>query len=308
VKALVGFSGRTPTAERPKHINGQNGVPKAYRVTTGREVVSTPNTEIIKNKGPLRKHVLIGELTLGIIRYEWHIHRASQIIPINFQMGTVMASHAPATHAAMNYSTPDAQNVVLERAILDKYEWLMYWEDDVLPPFDALLKMNVHMEKMTAPILSGLYFTKGNPSWPLVFRGRGNGAWFKGWEVGDRVWADGVPTGFILIHRSIFEWLWKNSPEYRLPDGRLMRRAFEFPRKTWFDPEQDRYFTEMGTSDLTMCDRILKNDVLRKTGWTALAKQKYPFLVDTSIFCGHIDLQSGQVYPQSAREVLWPKR
>lgn len=308
----TGFAGRTVAP--PKHVNGNghgNGhghVPEQYKIRTGREIVQSPGVDVVKNKGVLRKKVLIGEPTLGIIRYEWHVHRGSQTIPINWQSGTVMASHGPQTITPMNYTTPDAQNVIVERMILDKYEWLILWEDDVLPPFDTLMKFNMHMEKMTAPIVSGLYFTKGSPSWPLVFRGRGNGAYYRGWEVGDQVWADGVPTGIVMIHHSIIEWFWRNSQEYKLADGRKMRRVFEFPRKSWYDPEQDRYFAQMGTSDLFFCDRILREDVLSKTGWKAFAKKKYPFLVDTSIYCGHIDLPSGQVYPQAAGGVLWPKR
>ncbi len=55
-------------------------------------------------------------------------------------------------------------------------------------------------------VVSGLYFSKGVPSWPLIFRGRGNGA-FLNFRIGDRVWCDGIPTGFLLVHMSVIRWL-----------------------------------------------------------------------------------------------------
>jgi hypothetical protein len=182
----------------------------------------------------------------------------------------------------------------------------LLWEDDVLPPFDALMKMNQHMIDQTAPIVSGLYFSKGEPSWPLVFRGRGNGAYLN-FKLGDRVWCDGVPTGFLLIHGSILQYMWANSEEYKLPDGRKCRRVFQFPRESWFDPEQDKYFAQMGTSDLHFCDRLMKEKVFAKTGWKKFASMKYPFLCDTSIYAQQIDLQ-GKYYPAGCTKILAPKR
>lgn len=33
----------------------------------------------------------------------------------------------------------------------------------------------------------------------------------------------------------------------------------------------------------------------------------YPFLLDTSILCGHIGIY-GKIYPQAANQVLWPEK
>ena len=40
----------------------------------------------------------------------------------------------------------------------------------------------------------------------------------------------------------------------------------------------------------------MNNKVLKKAGWDEIAEKEFPFLVDTSIFCKHIDLQ-GKQYP-----------
>lgn len=269
-----------------------------------RKITKLPGATIVQNKGVLTRRILIGVPTLGVIRIEWDIHRRGQAIPINWQSGEITASHLPESVISMGYGVADAQNVIVERAYLDKYEWLLLWEDDVLPPFNSLIALNMHIEKKTAPIISGLYYSKGNPSWPLLFRGRGNGS-FRDFKMGDRVWCDGVPTGFFLCHMSIINYLWENSKEYALPDGRKIREVFKFPRDSWYDPVQDRYFAQMGTSDLFLCDRIIKEKVFEKTGWKKHAQMKYPFLVDTKIFCQQIDL-NGVYYPAQATEILPP--
>ena len=271
-----------------------------------RHVSDAPGTRITQNLNQAQRErtILIGIPTLGIIRMEWDVHRRGQTIPLNWSSGEVTAGHAPDSEVALGYSVADAQNVIVERAVMDGYKHLLIWEDDVLPPFDALLRLAVHIDKETAPIISGLYFSKGNPTWPLVFRGRGNGT-FRNFALGEMVWCDGVPTGFLLVDCKILSYLWYHSKEYRLPDGRKLREVFKIPRTSWFDPEHDRYFAEMGTSDLHFCHRIITEKIFAKTGFHKFAKMRYPFVVDTNIFCQQIDL-NGVMYPAHAEEVLLP--
>jgi hypothetical protein len=257
---------------------------------------------ITKNLGTHTRRILIGIPTLGVIRYEWHMHDKGQTIPINWQAGSVTVTHYPESIAGIGFQVADAQNIVVDAAVKDHYEWMLLYEDDVLPPFDAYMRLAQHMEAGTCPIVSGLYYSKGSPSWPLLFRGRGNGS-FTDFTIGKPVWVDGVPTGFLLIHSSIFKHMWQESPAYQLPDGKKVRQVFKTPRESWYDPELERYFAKMGTSDLFFCDRLIDQKILAKTGWTALAKQKYPFLVDTRIYCQQIDL-NGVLYPNGAAERL----
>jgi hypothetical protein len=41
----------------------------------------------------------------------------------------------------------------------------------------------------------------------------------------------------------------------------------------------------------------MNENILEKTGWKKVAKRKYPVLVDTGIFCRHIDVNTGKQYP-----------
>lgn len=61
----------------------------------------------------------------------------------------------------------------------------------------------------------------------------------------------------------------------------------------------------MGTSDLALCDRIMKENIFKKTGWADIGKKKHPFLCDTGIFCQQID-PNGKLYPAMCNEVLPP--
>ena len=94
--------------------------------------------------------------------------------------------------------------------------------------------------------------------------------------------------------------MYEESEEYTVPQGEntlKIRKVFETPAKTWYDPESTQYMSQIGTSDLYWCDRVMKDNILKRAGWPKIARKKYPFLCDTKIFCKHIDLSTGKQYP-----------
>jgi hypothetical protein len=240
-----------------------------------------------------RQKLLIATPTLGVVRVEWAAARWGQVIPCNWSNGYMQVGLN--TMIPKGYLVAEAQNLAVQELVDKNYEWLFLHEDDVMLPPDAFIKINEYMRKADVPVVSGLYYTKSRPSEPLVYRGRGN-SYFGKWKQGDKVWVDGVPTGCLLIHGSILRLMHKESEEY-LAINRRVRRVFETPRKVWFDPEECRYGAAIGTSDLYWCDRVVKEKVLERAGWKKIAKEKYQFLVDTSLMCRHIDLTSGSQYP-----------
>jgi hypothetical protein len=171
------------------------------------------------------------------------------------------------------------------------------WEDDNLPPLNALVKLNEYIIKNDTPIISGLYFTKSVPPEPILYRGMGKG-YYADWKLGDKVWVDGVPFGFNLIHGSIIKALWKESPEY-VVNGTVTRRVFDAPSESYIDPLTGGWMNQAGTSDLAWCARIMKEDIFTKAGWPEYQKKQFPFLVDTSIFVKHIDRTTGMQYPMA---------
>lgn len=251
---------------------------------------------ILKNEDtkPIRLKVYIATPTLGVIRAEWAQARWGAVTPCNWCNSGSFYGYMQSF--PMGYLVADAQNVAIDDAIKNNAEWLLLIEDDVVIPADLFLRLNDYMRDANIPIVSGLYYVKGKYPEPMVYRGRGNSFYGK-WRLGDKVWVDGVPTGCLLVHMSILRLMWSESPEYMTAFGRKVRKVFETPARSWTDPETGQGKLALGTSDLYWCDRVMREKVLERSGWKKIAKKEYPYLVDTNIFCKHIDLSTGVMYP-----------
>lgn len=275
--------------------------PRPVRPTAASDkpsVAHTPATEgedifggaPVNPDAPTRR-ILVGTPTLGTVRIEWHNAMAGIVIPCNW---------SNSANTPINYLVADAQNIIAHEAIRGLFDWVLFLEDDVLPPPDLFLRLEAHMQRKTEPIVSGLYHLKGPRSTPepLVYRGRGTGA-FKAFKAGELVYADGVPTGCLLVHTSVLLELSAASPVYQLRAGgttQSLKRIFETPREAFLDQGTGAYSKVMGTSDLFFCDRVIREGILKKAGWAKAAARRYPFVVDTGIRCGHIDRVTGLVY------------
>lgn len=269
--------------------------------------VITPDNPIVTNKGLWKQRVLVGTPVTGLVRIEWADRRYSQIIPTNWSL----ADHKEFLNSAMplRFQVSDAQNIIVDRVVREGFEWLWLIEQDDVIPVDCFIRMNQYMLKKSVPVVSGLYFTKSVPPEPILYRGRGN-SYYDGWHLGDKVWVDGIPTGCVLIHASLLKAMWEDSPEYMI-GGRMARRVFEEPARVIFRPDLGLISGETGTSDLAWCTRVIDGKYLEKAGWHKFAKMKHPFLVDTNIFCTHIDDQGRQYpleFPQEFLPVKKPKK
>lgn len=252
------------------------------------------NIAINKNDPGFVNRVMVGTATTGNIRMEWALARWGQIIPTNWsqvQMMQYMATYAP-----VNYLIADAQNLIVHEFIQKKFEWLFLLEHDVILPVDAFVRLNAHIRSEQNPIISGLYFTKSIPAEPMVYRGRGN-SYFTNFKYGDYVYADGVPTGCLLIHRSVLEVMSEEAQDYVIPSTQTkVKEIFTTPRDMWFDHMTGQWNATTGTSDLDWCTKIIENKIMAKAGWARHARLKYPFLVDTNMYCKQID-EDGVTYP-----------
>jgi hypothetical protein len=252
-------------------------------------------TQIIKdsNDPGYVNRLLVATPTTGLVRMEWVQSRYGQIIPVNWsmvQMVQYLNSFIP-----LRYSVSDAQNLIVKEAIEKDFQWLLLIEHDTCPPPDAFIRINQYIREAEVPIVSGLYYTKSEPSEPLLFRGRGT-SYYDNWKVGDKVWVDGVPTGFLLINVRILQEMWKDSDEYMAGDTKT-RKVFETPAKIWFDEATGQYNSLIGTSDLDWCTKVIKGNYFKKAGWPLIQKKKFPFLVDTKILCRHIT-EDGRIFPR----------
>lgn len=237
--------------------------------------------------------LVISTPTVGSVRMEWVQGRFGQTIPTNFSFVDVhqyMNSYAP-----IGYQLSDAENLTAKVVVEGNFEWFLSWEDDNIPPLNALIKINEYMIKKDVPIVSGLYFTKSVPPEPILYRGQGFGH-YADWKIGEKVWVDGVPFGFTLIHGSIIKALWDESPEY-IVNGTTTRRVFEAPSESYQDPVTGGWVNQAGTSDLAWCKRLKTAKIFDKAGWPEYQKMDNPLLVDTALFLKHIDRQTGEQYP-----------
>lgn len=245
------------------------------------------------NEDSWHNRILIATPSTGLVRMEWVMAKQSQIIPTNWSYVEVLQwinNYVP-----MQYLLPDAENLIAKVVVEGGFEWMLSIEEDNILPHDAYIRINDYMKKGDVPIVSGLYFTKSNPSEPVMYRGRGTGP-YEDFKMGDKVWVDGIPFGFTLIHGSIIRALWEESPEYQV-GGQTTRRVFEVPARNFGGDDGGGVTAGLrGTSDLEFCSRIIDNKIFEKAGWPEYQKKKYPFLVDTNIYLKHVD-QQGRMYP-----------
>ena len=271
--------------------------PIVRRRVTGRAPVGAASL-IDVNPTKSKTRLVIGIPTTGMIRYEWAIARWGQIIPVNWSNAEIAQAYAQV--GPIGYLVADARNIIAYRFLEDKdSEWLLFIDHDTIIPPDTYVRMNEYIRKGKEPVVGGLYYAKGDPPPPLVFRGRGN-SYYDDWKRGDIVRVDAVPMGCTLLHRSLIEATAEISEDYMVPGlNKPIKKIFETPRRIWYDAESRQYLKDTGTEDIFWCDKILDNKILAKAGWKKHAKMKYPFIIDTNIFCTHIDLQTGKTYPSA---------
>jgi hypothetical protein len=247
--------------------------------------------------------VMIGIPMTGVLRSEWVMARYGQVIPCNW--AHVDFIQWLDQFSPIGYMVADARNIIATAAVEGGFEWLLFIDHDVVLPPGLLIRINDYILKKDVPVMSGLYWTKSVPSEPLIYRGLGT-SYYTGWKLGDKVWVDGVPMGCTLIHCSLLKVMYEESPAYICGSTgkggpREIRSIFETPARTFYDPEKQAWCSMAGTEDLNWCKRVIDQGVLAKAGWGKIAKRKYPFLIDTNLFCRHIDW-NGTQYPAAGEE------
>ena len=275
----------TRKKDRPKFRRTFKRKPKAER--------NDYSSLIFRPKHLNEDRIMVGVPMTGLLRSEWVLARYGQVIPCNWshqEMYHWMNSQSP-----IGFAVAEARNVIVNALLRSQAQWLFFIDHDVVLPPDAFVKINQYMHEKKYPVVAGLYFAKCHPPEPLIYRGRGN-SHYRNFKIGDKVWVDGVPMGCTLIHRSVLEEMAKDAPEYLAGGNHKVRKVFDTPSGIIHDPQTGGNRTFAGTEDLAWCNRVIGGKYLAKAGWTKISKQRYPFFVDTSIFCRHIT-PDGQTYP-----------
>lgn len=153
----------------------------------------------------------------------------------------------------------DARNEIAQAAIDGGFKYIFFLGDDTQPPGHALHQLYYKMEQFPdIAVCGGVYCSKGQPTFPLVFRGNGKSSYWD-WTVGEFFWVSGVGMDCTMV---------------RVEALKQMKRP-------WFKTiRSDKYLdgipeTELWTEDLWFCDQLTKQ----------LGEKK--IWVDSLVLCSH---------------------
>lgn len=253
--------------------------------------------KLIENAGKPQHRIMVGIPMTGLLRAEWVIARYGQVIPCNWAQADMIQFLDQ--YSPLRYSVADARNIIANAAVEQNFEWLFFVDHDTILPQGTVLKLNERMIKNNVPVWSGLYFTKSVPAEPLVYRDFGRG-YFADWKIGDEVWVKAVPMGCTMINVKLLKVMYDEAEEYNV-GGRMLKKIFDTPAKIFYDVDTLLAGAITGTEDINWCQRVVKDKIFEKAGFPEYQEKENPFLVDTSIFCKHIDAH-GRQYPMYGEE------
>lgn len=98
-----------------------------------------------------------------------------------------------------NYRVDIAKEKLCEMAIKNNCQFIFLLDDDTIPPSDTLIKMiKLWKSGDQYKVISGVYWSKSEPSVPLVFKGNLEGSFYD-WKTTDLIKADAAGAGMLFI-------------------------------------------------------------------------------------------------------------
>lgn len=154
-----------------------------------------------------------GDGTISNVTHEW----AQAMAAVGGGLAvTVMRMHV------RNYRVDIAKERLVEMAIKNHAQYILMIDDDVIPPSDSLLKMiSLWKSDPKYKIISGVYWSKSEPSVPLLFKGNMEGSYWD-WKTTDIIEADAGGAGLLFVDTEVFKKMSKPwfSTEYYFDDPR----------------------------------------------------------------------------------------
>lgn len=104
-----------------------------------------------------------------------------------------------------NYRVDIAKERLAELAISNNCDFVFFLDDDVICPPDTLIKMiRLWRSDPKYKIISGVYWSKSEPSMPLIFKGNLEGSYWD-WTTDDLITVDGAGAGCLFVDTSVFK-------------------------------------------------------------------------------------------------------
>lgn len=183
--------------------------------------------------------------------------------------------------------SPAARQIMTKRAIELGAKYILYWDDDTIPPPLALYTMyNWMTRNPQAGALSAVYVSRQDPCEPFVYRAHGEGAYWD-FPMGPKAWPVpifGAGAGFLLARVEAIQDVMEKM------NGDNLGTEDEIP--IWMDERTMPYDEENkdcgATRSIHWGHDIRFCNLLNRHGW-----QTY---VDGRVLCGHLDIQSGKMF------------
>jgi len=204
--------------------------------------------------------IVIGLPTLGRpVSIDWALAFKSLNPPINFN--TIF-------QIVQNQEVGAARQAIAEFAVEKKAKYLFFLGDDVVIPSHTLRNLIYRLDQdESIAVTGGVYCAKATPTFPLVFRGNGQGSYWD-WKIGEFFECTGLGMDCTLIRVSALEGL----------------------SKPWFKTvDDDKYFDGLNEAEIWTEDLYFFNK---------LSKEKSDLKVycDGGVICDHIDVYAGKKY------------
>jgi len=201
-------------------------------------------------------------------------------VPVEWAVAAMALEKPPHTTFIFNRGAPIdvTRELIVDEFLQGPAEWLLFFDTDVIPPRDALMRLLSH----NLPIVSALYYRRhaepGRPLHPAMWRLIREGEEARCPTCGEArrlpvgrylpiteypkglVEVDAVGLGFCLIHRRVFE---------------VVERKCGRPFFLWTHGREKLFNAPVGVSE----DFFFTAKV-REAG--------FKVLVDTTVVCGHL--------------------
>lgn len=223
-----------------------------------------------------RCHIMCTILTLGKVPIEFLVGFGRMQMPINGQVFQ---------HVIKGFEVGRGRNMAVEHIMSipkeERPQWLFFLGDDMIPPWDGFVKLYEEAEANKWDCLTGLYFWKGEPPTPLVWRHEKIGRMQPGkdFKVGDVVWVDLTGLDFTLIRVSTLERFAAEYPgQPFFKTGPSLRKGMPDSIRKYARPE----------SVVTHTEDVWFYGKLREMGCK--------IGVHTGVRVAHLDVNSGAIY------------
>jgi hypothetical protein len=203
--------------------------------------------------------ILIGIPTLGRpVHLDWALAFKAMSPPINFNTNFAIVR---------DQEIGLARTQIAKQAIEQGAKYLFFLGDDVIVPPHGIRQLIYRMEQNpTIGVAGGVYCTKCDPSFPLVFKEYGKGSYWD-WKVGEFFEVVGLGMDATLIRVDVLKKL--SDPFFKTVDV-------------------DKYLdgtnaAEQWTEDLFFCRKVLE-------------ETDYKIYCEGSVCCKHVDIYSNTAF------------